>query len=165
MSTQGTILSIRNQRGTQREYETVLILRPEIGKQSIVELVERIRSILEREGGSLIRVDNWGLRTLAYAIRRNKRGVYLYTRYLGGSGMVTELERNLRINDQVLRFLTVLIDEDVDPQARPTEVTAEAMDAVGEVAPDPLDRMPEDDGDDDRRDRDDDDDDDDDDQD
>ena len=68
----------------------------------------------------------------------NKKGIYLYVRYLGGSDTVKELERNLRIWEEPLRYLTVLVDEDVDPGARPEDVDAETLDAASEIAPDPL---------------------------
>ena len=85
------------------------------------------------------KIDNWGLRTLAYPIQAHKKGIYLYVRYLGGSDIVKELERNLRIWDEVIRYLTVLIDGDVDPEARPSDIDDESLDAASDVAPDPLD--------------------------
>jgi small subunit ribosomal protein S6 len=130
-------------RGTQREYETTMILKPETHKEGIRTLAARLQSILDRNGGRLQKIDNWGTRTLAYPLGRNKKGIYLYIRYLGGSDMVKELERNLRIHDDVVRYLTVLVDEDVDPGARPSDVDEESMEAATEVAPDPLDSRSE----------------------
>jgi small subunit ribosomal protein S6 len=130
-------------RGTQCEYETTMILKPETHKEGIRALAGRLQGILDRNGGRLQKIDNWGTRTLAYPIGRNKKGIYLYIRYLGGSDMVKELERNLRIHDDVVRYLTVLVDEDVDPGARPSDVDEESMEAATEVAPDPLDSRSE----------------------
>ncbi len=130
--------SFRSTRGTQREYETVLIVRPNMNKPAILELVGRFQKIFDKEGARLQRIDNWGLRTLAYPIKQNKKGIYLYIRFLGGSDTVTELERNLRIYEEVVRFLTVLVDEDVDPEARPTEVTEELLDAASDSPEDPV---------------------------
>ena len=138
MSEAAQVLSVRNRRGTQREYETVLIVRPEFNKPAILELVGKVQSILDKEGASLIKVENWGLRTLAYPIKQCKRGIYLYSRFLGGSPTVAELERNLRLDEGVIRYLTVKVDEDVDPNARPSEVTEDVLDAAGETAPDPV---------------------------
>ena len=137
MSITGEVLSLRNLRGTQREYETVVIVRPDVNKQGILALVGRIQAILGRGGSRLLQVENWGLRTLAYPIRRQKKGVYLYLRFLGGSAIVAELERNLRIFEETIRYLTILVDEDVDATARPGDVTAEQLDQAGEIAPDP----------------------------
>jgi small subunit ribosomal protein S6 len=157
-------------RNTQREFETTIIIRPDSNKEAIADLVNRLQRIFERNGGRMQKIDNWGLRTLAYPIAAHKKGVYLYVRFLGGSDMVKELERNLRIWDEVVRYLTVVIDGDVNPEARPSDVDDETLDAASDVAPDPLDIAAEkaaalsegyddDDDDDDRRHDDDDDDD------
>lgn len=125
-------------RNTMREFETTLILRPDVNKDGITDLVARLRSLYEKNGGRMQKIDNWGLRTLAYPIRSNTKGIYLYVRYLGGSDTVKELERNLRIWEEIMRYLTVLVDENVDPGARPEDVDAETLHAASETAPDPL---------------------------
>ncbi|PRQ03779.1 30S ribosomal protein S6 [Enhygromyxa salina] len=126
-------------RNTQREFETTLILRPDSNKDGIASIVTRIQAIFAKNGGRMQKIDNWGLRTLAYPIETNKRGIYLYIRFLGGSDMVKELERNLRIWDNVMRYLTVVIDGDVDPAARPSDVDDQTLDAASDVSADPLD--------------------------
>ncbi len=141
--TQGVVLSTSAKRGTQREYEMTLILRSETNKDGIAKLVSKLQSIMTGAGGRLQKIDNWGLRTLAYPIRRNRKGIYLYTRFLGGSELVAELERNLRIDEMILRYMNILVDEDVDPGARPSDVTDELLDAASESAPDPLDVLAE----------------------
>ncbi len=134
-----TIRSYSAQRDTQREFETTIIIRPDINKEGIASLVNRLQKLYARNGGRMQKIDNWGLRTLAYPIEGQKKGVYLYIRFLGGSDMVKELERNLRIWDEVMRYLTVVVDADVDPEARPSDVDDETLDAASDVAPDPLD--------------------------
>ena len=166
MSNLGVVHSQGSVRGTQREYECVLILRPTTNKEGITNLVEKIQAIFNRMGGRMQRIDNWGVRTLAYPIANHKQGIYLYIQLLGGSELITELERNLRIWNEVVRYLSVLVDEDVDPNARPSEVNEEILSAASESAPDPVelaqDEEEDDDDDDDDREHDDDDDDDDD---
>lgn len=139
----GAVLSISSKQGTQREYETTIVLRPDVNKSGIADLVGKLQAIFEREGSRLQKIDNWGVRTLAYPIGRAKKGIYVYARYLGGSTVVTELERNLRIDEAVIRYLTVLVDEDVDPSARPSDVTKEQLDAASESARDPLEILAE----------------------
>lgn len=167
--TEASVRSYSALRNTQREFETTIIIRPDSNKEAIADLVNRLQRLFVRNGGRMQKIDNWGLRTLAYPIQGHKKGIYLYIRFLGGSDMVKELERNLRIWDEIVRYLTVLVDADVDPDARPSDVDEETLDAASEVAPDPLDIAAEkaaaladdydDDDDDDRRDDDDDDDD------
>jgi small subunit ribosomal protein S6 len=137
--TQDTVRSYSALRNTQREFETTMILRPDINKDGLADLVNRLQALLQRNGARMQKIDNWGLRTLAYPILGYKKGIYLYVRYLGGSDVVKELERNLRIYDEVVRYLTVVIDGDVNPDARPSSIDAESLDAASEVAPDPLD--------------------------
>ena len=84
-------------------------------------------------GGKVIKVDNWGKRRLAYEVAKERKGIYLYWQYLAQPGVVEETERNLRMLDSVIRYLTVKVDEDVDVQARPSEIDD---DVVREGRPD-----------------------------
>ena len=119
-------------RDTQREFETTMILASETNKEGIQDLVGRLQGLFDRNGGRMQKIDNWGLRTLAYPIEGNRKGIYLYVRYLGGSEMVKELERNLRIYAEVVRYLTIVVDGDVHPDARPSDVDEETLDAATE---------------------------------
>lgn len=138
METAGEVLSYRSKRGTQREYETTIIVKPSMGKPAILDLVKRIQDVFGSEGARLLSVENWGLRTLAYPIKAQPRGIYLYLRYLGGSGAVAELERNFRIWEDVVRYMTVRTDDDVDPNARPDGMTEDLLEAAGDTGEDPL---------------------------
>jgi small subunit ribosomal protein S6 len=133
----GVVHSIGAKQNTQREYESVIILRPETAKQEIAELIARIQKVFVDRGGRLLKIDSWGIRVLAYPVEHYRKGIYLYWRYLGGSDMVAEFERHMRLVDKVIRFYTVLVDQDVDPEARPSEVTEELLDAASEPGPDP----------------------------
>lgn len=133
----GRVLSRNSKVGTQREYETVTILRSNTSKQQISDLIARMQGVIEKLSGRLLKIDSWGMRVLAYPIKHDRKGIYLYWRFLGGSDMVAEFERNMRLLDTVMRFYTVLVDENVDPEARPSEVTEQLVDEVSEPGPDP----------------------------
>lgn len=114
----------------QREYETVYILRPSVGEDVVQKTKDRIEGIITNGGGHVLRFDNWGSRRLAYEIQDRventtvERGTYQYYRYIAPNDLVGELERNLRILDSVLKYLTVKIEEDLIPDERmkiPTE--------------------------------------------
>jgi small subunit ribosomal protein S6 len=80
---------------------------------------------IEQAGGKLLKLESWGKRRLAFPIGKQRKGFYVYTRYLGYRGLVTELERNLRMLDTVLRYMTVQLRKDVDPnsiQVDPEEI-------------------------------------------
>ncbi len=136
-STVGQIISVSSRKGTQREYETVMILRPNVNKALILDLVHKMQGIFERYGARLLKIENWGSRTLAFPIKRQGTGVYLYWRFLGGSDIVAEFERNLQINESVLRYYTVRVEDDVDPNARPSEITEDLLQTVAEPPPEP----------------------------
>jgi small subunit ribosomal protein S6 len=133
----GAVHSVASKQKTQREYETVTILRADTGKPQIRALIERVQGVAEKQAATLLKIDSWGMRVLAYPIAHQRKGIYLYWRYLGGSEMVAELERNLRLSDRVMRFYSIRIDDDVDPSARPSEINDELLDAVSEPGPDP----------------------------
>jgi small subunit ribosomal protein S6 len=100
-----------------KEYETIYILRPDVDRDSAAKVATRIEEVLGREGGRLTRVETWGRRVLAYPVARQKRGVYVYLRYVGGGVVVSELERNLEQQDAVIKFQTVRVAESVDLDA------------------------------------------------
>jgi small subunit ribosomal protein S6 len=130
---------LRSQRdapGTQREYETIYILRAEAATEAIQDVNTRVRKVIEDSGGRVIRVDNWGKRKLAYEIKKQLKGIYLYWLYLGQADLVAEIERNLRMLDLVIRFNSVRIDEDVNPDARPSEMDEERFLAAATTVPD-----------------------------
>ena len=98
-----------------REYETIYILSPDAPNAEAEKLAERLAETVKRLGGKLTRLDNWGRRRLAYPIRKNSRGVFVYVKYIGFSDLVAELERTLRITDAVVRFQTILVRKLVNP--------------------------------------------------
>ncbi len=98
-----------------REYETIYILRPDVDNAAAEKIVDRAKDVIARLGGTLTKLDNWGKRKLAYPIQKSNRGIFVYLKYVGYGDLVAELERNLRLLDQVVRFQTVLLQEDIDP--------------------------------------------------
>jgi len=97
-----------------REYETIYILKPDIDAESAEKVGSRLAEVVGREAGQLTKVETWGRRKLAYAIAKHKRGVYVYLKYLGTGRVVSEIERNLRLFDGVLKYQTVLVRSDVE---------------------------------------------------
>ncbi|MEJ7597684.1 MAG: 30S ribosomal protein S6 [Kofleriaceae bacterium] len=128
--------SQRDTPNTAREYETTFILRPNTPNEGVAEVNTRIRGIIEGMGGKVIKVDNWGKRRLAYEVAKERKGIYLYWQYLAQPGVVEETERNLRMLDSVIRYLTVKIDENIDVTARPTEVDDTSYEKAAQTAAD-----------------------------
>ncbi len=80
-----------------REYETIYVLRPDVAKEASEKIANRLDEVVGREGGKLTLIENWGRRGLAYPVSKYRRGVYVYLKYVGGTLLVQELERNLRM--------------------------------------------------------------------
>jgi small subunit ribosomal protein S6 len=100
--------------GRQREYETIYIMRPDIDAESAEKVGSRVSEVVDREKGKLTKVELWGRRRLAYDIAKHRRGIYVYVKYLGDGKTVSEVERNLRLSDGVLKYQTVLLRNNVE---------------------------------------------------
>lgn len=97
-----------------RHYETIYILRANVDTEDAARVATRMTEVIERLGGKITKVDNWGRRKLAYPIRKQTRGVFVYLKYAGYSDLVAEVERNLRLFEQVIRYMTVVLEGRVE---------------------------------------------------
>ena len=100
-----------------RHYETTYILRPNLGEEQFTEIIERTNSIITDDGGSIICLDRWGVKRLAYEINREVQGYYVYLNYAAPGKTVDEIERIFRIDDRALRYLTVKLGEGMNAEA------------------------------------------------
>jgi small subunit ribosomal protein S6 len=92
-------------------YETIYVLRSDVDADTAEKVQSRVAEVVAREAGKLVKVEAWGRRKLAYPVGKQKKGVYVYVKYVGRGGLVQELERNLKLADSVIKFQTVLTDE------------------------------------------------------
>lgn len=100
------------------EYETTMVVRPDISGDVVEATLDRVREAVKKTGGKLVAINHWGKKKLSYPIKKHTRGIYVQAHFLGKGGLVAEVERNLRISDSVLRFLTIKIGEDVTEDQR-----------------------------------------------
>jgi small subunit ribosomal protein S6 len=128
--------SLNDTPNTSREYETIYILRPNTPNEGVAEVNTRIKGIIEGMGGKILKVDNWGKRRLAYEVAKEHKGIYLYWQYLAQPGTVEECERNLRMLDSVIRYLTTQVDVNVVVDARPSELDDTSFDKAAQTAAD-----------------------------
>ncbi len=92
-------------------YEHTIIVRPDLTPQQAQDLAESFSQVVQELGGSVTKNEYWGLKTLAYRIRKHRKGHYLHLNLEGPSEIVSELERRERISEEILRFLTVRTEE------------------------------------------------------
>ncbi len=91
-------------------YEHVFLARQDISGQQVEQLVESLRGILEANGGKVGKVENWGLKTLTYRIKKNRKAYYTLMNIDAPSAAVEEMERQMRFNEDILRYLTVRVE-------------------------------------------------------
>jgi small subunit ribosomal protein S6 len=128
--------SQRDAPNTAREYETIYVLRPNTTNDQVAEVNTKVKTVIESMGGKVIKVDNWGKRRLAYEVAKERKGIYLYWLFLATPGVVEEAERNLRMLDNVIRYLTVRVDENIDLGARPSEIDDTSYEKASSTAAD-----------------------------
>ena len=88
-------------------YETLVLLSPELAEENRKEILETLTGIVDREGGTMVETDDWGMRQLAYPVEKQTRGYYVRLVYDAPGALVAELERNIRITDGIFKFMTV----------------------------------------------------------
>ena len=96
----------------KRIYEVVFIIDPATGEEDTTRLVENLQKIVTDQGGAITKSESMGRRQLAYRIGRNNEGHFMLFEIEGTGGEIAELERRMRVSDQVMRYLTVRVDED-----------------------------------------------------
>jgi small subunit ribosomal protein S6 len=104
-----------------REYETIYLLKADTPDDQVEEIKERLRGVVSREGGKVIRFTNQGKRKTAFVVSKNQKALYMHCLYIGKPGLVQELERNLKMIDNVTKFQSVRLADGVDFDARQVE--------------------------------------------
>ncbi len=114
-----------------KEYETIYILRSDVDADTAEKVQGRVSEVVTREQGKLVRVEAWGRRKLSYPVGKQKKGVYVYVKYVGRGGLVAEIERNLKLADAVLKYQTVVTNDHVNAEelaVDPEEVKFQRLD-------------------------------------
>ena len=96
-----------------RQYELVYVMNPDAGEEAVNGLHAQVEEIITTRAGQIDKTDNWGRRRLAYEIDRHKEGIYVLELFTGPGEIVGELDRRLKVADNILRYLIVRVDEDL----------------------------------------------------
>ncbi len=94
-----------------RNYQSVLILKPDLDEAQVDQSVEKITSILKKFGGSILKLDNWGKKRLAYRVKKNKFGYYLNIYHTCEPGGVPALEREYQLYELIIKYLVIRLEE------------------------------------------------------
>ena len=120
-----------------RRYETIVIMDPDLSDEQRQPVLQRVQDVINQENGYLALTDEWGSRKLAYEIKKKPRGHYTRFDFCGTSVIVDEIERFFRIDDRVLKYMTVLLDESADIEKVKEEIASsqKTVDAPPEISP------------------------------
>ncbi len=94
-----------------RGYEALYVMKPNYEEEAYRDFVEKYNALIQSNGGEVTKVDPWGKRRLAYEIDKVREGYYVLVQFNGDAGLPAELERNFRINDEILRYLVTKLPE------------------------------------------------------
>ena len=95
-----------------RTYEVMYIIDPETAADKITKLNDAVGKLIKKEGGEVVRMDDIGMKTMAYPIEKKTEGHYVLFEIEGSGQEIAELERRMRVNDMIMRYITVRVDED-----------------------------------------------------
>ena len=97
-------------------YETIYIVNPTLDDDALKEAIAKFSDLIKKLKGSIVKINEWGKRKLAYEVKRFDKGYYVVLDFCALPKMVTELERNMKLDDRILKYITVKIEENVDPK-------------------------------------------------
>jgi small subunit ribosomal protein S6 len=97
-----------------KRYETIVIIDPDLSKEAETPIFDRLNDLIPQYKGFLIETDDWGTKKLAYDIKKKNRGHYVRFDFCGDGALIQEMERFFRIDDKVMKFMTVLLDDNID---------------------------------------------------
>ena len=100
-----------------RPYETIFILDPDLEEAQTQSAIEKAKGIITQNKGEILKVEDWGKRKLAYQVKKKAKGHYILIHFIGSSTLVSELERNFRVMDAVIKFQSVRLDESHAPSS------------------------------------------------
>ena len=100
-----------------RKYETIFILDPDLEEEQSQSAIEKVKGIITQNNGGILKVEDWGKRKLAYQVKKKSKGHYILIHFMGSPTLVSELERNYRVMDAVIKFQSVRLDEGHTPSS------------------------------------------------
>jgi small subunit ribosomal protein S6 len=121
-----------------RTYETIFIVHPDTVGDQYAAVVDKFKGILTDQGSEILKVEEWGTRKLAYPVKKQGRGTYVLVAYQAGPKVIAEFERRMRLDESIIKFLTVHLEKGLQEAAvkEPTEAPAESQVEADEAAED-----------------------------
>jgi small subunit ribosomal protein S6 len=113
-----------------RKYESFFIVQPELSEEALSAVSSKLQSVVEANGGTVASYVPWGKKKLAYPVKKNDYGYYILMKFAAGPELITELERNMRLDERVLKFITVKLEDEYSPDQDEAEADVPPSDDV-----------------------------------
>jgi len=118
-----------------RRYEVIFIVQPDLSEEETKTIAEKYLQIITAQKGTIIKTEDWGKRRLAYDINKQSKGTYILVDFYGPGSMIRELERNLKIDDNILKFITVKTKDPFNPESLEEERKKEQLLQEAQITP------------------------------
>jgi small subunit ribosomal protein S6 len=118
-----------------RRYELIFIVQPELNEEEVKAVTDRYLQIITAQKGTIIKTEDWGKRRLAYDINKQSKGNYILVDFYGLGSMIREIERNLKIDDKILKFITVKTRDPFNPESLEEERRKEQLLQETQITP------------------------------
>ena len=112
-------------------YESIFIINPNIPDDETNAVIKKMQDIVAKQGGELVKFEDWGNKKLAYEVRKQKRGHYVFFQIKGAPAVITELERNYKLTDTVIKYMTVKLDKELRAKPALTRRQAKKEEQAG----------------------------------
>lgn len=138
-----------------RHYETIYIVSPDLSDEDVQQVNEKFKSLIESQKGVVVKLQDWGKQRMAYEIKKHDKGTYMLVDFCGESGLTNELARNLKLDERILKFQTVKLEDFADPQelirqeeektqkSKPAEEAPAQQETHQETSPEPEEKSEE----------------------
>jgi len=132
-----------------RLYETLYLVNPDLADEDYRGVVDKFNTLIEKNNGVLIKVDEWGKKFLAYDVKKFDKGFYVLLNYCGEPNLISELRRDFKLDDRILKYQTIKLSDKADPEALKAKTeqggvkSGDDLERMEEVSPDPEKAMAE----------------------
>jgi small subunit ribosomal protein S6 len=111
-------------------YESIFIISPNISDEETANVIKKMQDVVVKQGGEMLKFEDWGKKKLAYEVKKQKRGHYAFFQFKSGPNAVSELERTYKLTDSVIKFLTVKLEKELRTRPAPKKKKKDAAKAA-----------------------------------
>ena len=120
---------------TMQIYESIFIINPNLPDEDTAAVIKKMQDVVAKQGGEMIKFEDWGKKKLSYEIKKEKRGHYAFFQFKSGPTAVSELERTYKMTDSVIKFLTVKLEKELRTRPAPKPKKKDLAKTAAEASP------------------------------